>query len=202
MDEMAADTPARPATAKKRRRVTRMSVARVTGPGALIGFLGRTARSATPSVADAPVHDALGPWSLHSVLIDVSLHNAVAMTRDEFVGLLQSLADAWTAGDADGAAGHFASRVDYRDPLRYAFGTRDELVPFFEPPPGGHRVTLHSILFDPVEGSGAVEYTYEGDHRYHGTALVSIDRAGRIERWREWQHIDDDRDWEAFLART
>lgn len=122
------------------------------------------------------------------------------MTRDEFVDLVQSLADAWTAGDAKGAAAHFAPEVDYRDPLRYAFTTRDELVSFFEPPPDGHRVVLRAVLFDPAVASGAVEYTYEGDHRYHGTAIVAVDAAGRIEGWREWQHIDDERDWDAFLA--
>ena len=121
------------------------------------------------------------------------------MTRDEFIHRIDALAAAWTAGDAPAAAAHFAEGVDYRDPLRYRFRTRDELLPFFEPPPGGHRCVIHTALFDPERQAGAVEYTYEGDHRYHGAAIVSVDVDGRIDGWREWQHVDDERDWAAFL---
>jgi hypothetical protein len=121
------------------------------------------------------------------------------MTRDEFIRRIDALAAAWTAGDAPGAAAHFAEQVDYRDPRTYRFRTRAELLPFFEPPPGGHRCVIHSALFDEPSQAGAVEYTYEGDHRYHGTAVVSIDADGLIDGWREWQHVDDQRDWDAFL---
>jgi hypothetical protein len=123
------------------------------------------------------------------------------MTRDEFIARIDALARDWTAGDAPGAAAHFAERVDYRDPLRYRFTTREELLPFFEPPPDGHRCTIHAALFDPERQAGAVEYTYEGDHRYHGAAIVSVDGSGLIDGWREWQHVDDERDWDAFQAR-
>jgi hypothetical protein len=121
------------------------------------------------------------------------------VTRDAFIARIDALAAAWTAGDAPSAAAHFAERVDYRDPLRYRFSTRDELLPFFEPPPDGHRVVIHGVLFDLDRQAGVVEYTYVGDHRYHGAAIVSVDRDGLIDAWREWQHVDDERDWDAFL---
>jgi hypothetical protein len=122
------------------------------------------------------------------------------VTRDEFIRRIDALAAAWTAGDALAAAAHFASEVDYRDPLRYRFTTRDELVPFFEPSPAGHTCVVHSILFDPARQAGVVEYTYEGDHRYHGAAIVSVTADGLIDVWREWQHLDDERDWASFQA--
>ena len=77
---------------------------------------------------------------------------------------------------------------------------RDELLPFFEPPSGGHHVTWHTVLWDDSVQAGVVEYTYEGHHRYHGAALVRLGADGRITHWREWQHLDDERDWDARLA--
>jgi SnoaL-like domain len=122
------------------------------------------------------------------------------VTRDDFAALMERLAAGWNSGDAAGAAACFAEDVDYRDPLRYGFGSRAALLPFFEPPPSGHRVTWHRILFDDTVQTGVVEYTYEGHHRYHGAAVAAVDANGRISAWREWQHLDDERDWTAYLA--
>jgi hypothetical protein len=122
------------------------------------------------------------------------------MTREDVIALLERLAAGWNAGDADAAAACFAEDVDYADPTRYAFSRRADLLPFFEPPPGGHRVSWHRVLWDDALQTATVEYTYEGHHRYHGTALVDIGDDRLIHRWREWQHLDDTRDWEAFLA--
>ena len=122
------------------------------------------------------------------------------MDRSGFEELTRRLGDAWNAGDALGAAACFAEVVDYADPRRYRFGSRDELTGFFEPGPGGHRIEWHRCLFDEAFQTGVVEYTYHGHHRYHGAAIVEIDTAGRIRRWREWQHRDDEADWEGYLA--
>ena len=121
------------------------------------------------------------------------------MTRDDAVAVLGRLADGWNTGDAEGAAACFAPDVDYADPTRYRFAGRADLVPFFEPPPGGHRVTWHRVLFDDAHQTAVLEYTYEGHHRYHGAAFVEFED-GLIRRWREWQHLDDERAWDAFLA--
>jgi hypothetical protein len=122
------------------------------------------------------------------------------MSRAAFEALIARLGDAWTAGDAAGAAACFAHDVDYADPTRYRFASREALLPFFEPPPGGHSTTWHRVLYDEDARTGVVEYTYVGHHRYHGAAIVELGPDGLIARWREWQHLDDDRDWEAFLA--
>jgi hypothetical protein len=122
------------------------------------------------------------------------------VTREEFVALADRYADGLATGNAAAAAACFAEAVDYADPRRYAFSHRDELLPFFEAPPGGHRVTWHRVLFDEAAQAGLLEYTYEGHHRYHGAAIVEIGVDGLIHRWREWQHVDDDRDWPAFVG--
>lgn len=122
------------------------------------------------------------------------------MTRDEFITLAERYGAGLATGDASAAAACFAVDVDYADPLRYRFTRRAELLLFFEAPPGGHRVTWHRVLFDEAAQAGLLEYTYEGHHRYHGTAIVEVGPDGLIHRWREWQHVDDARDWAAFLG--
>jgi predicted enzyme related to lactoylglutathione lyase len=114
--------------------------------------------------------------------------------------VLARAASGWASGDAAAVGDCFAAELDYVDPLRYRFRRRVDLLPFFEPPPGGHHVTWHTIHWEPATRRGAVEYTYEGHHRYHGAAIVQLDGDGRIDLWREWQHVDDERDWDATLT--
>lgn len=114
--------------------------------------------------------------------------------------MLARAAAGWAAGDAPAVADCFASEVEYLDPIRYRFERRADLLPFFEPPPGGHAVTWHDIFWDEERATGVVEYTYEGHHRYHGVAMVRLDGDGRIAVWREWQHLEDGRDWPSMLA--
>jgi catechol 2,3-dioxygenase-like lactoylglutathione lyase family enzyme len=122
------------------------------------------------------------------------------VTGEEFAALADRYAAGLASGDAAAAAGCFAEDVDYADPLRYRFARRDELLPFFEAPPGGHRVTWHRVLFDEAAQAGLLEYTYEGHHRYHGAAIAEVGPDGLIHRWREWQHVDDERDWPQLLG--
>jgi hypothetical protein len=110
-----------------------------------------------------------------------------------------SSGDATDAAATDAAA-CFAEVVDYADPIRYRFSTRAELLPFFEPGPGGHEIEWHGVLFDEAAQAGVVEYTYRGHHQYHGAAIVEVDAEGLIGSWREWQHLNDDLGWEAFLT--
>lgn len=121
------------------------------------------------------------------------------MTRALFLAVLDRAAAGWRAGDAAAVGDCFAEEVEYLDPYAYRFTRRADLLPFFEPPAGGHHVTWHSILWDDEAQTGVVEYTYEGDHRYHGAAIVRLDADGRIALWREWQHRDDELDWDSRL---
>ena len=122
------------------------------------------------------------------------------MDRAGFERLMQQLADAWNAGDAVAAAACFAESVDYRDPRLYRFRRRAELIRFFDPGPAGHHVQWHRRLYDEQAQTGVLEYTYTGEHRYHGAVVVEFDARGRISRWREWQHREDARSWREFVA--
>ncbi len=122
------------------------------------------------------------------------------MTRNDLRAALDRAAAGWAAGDAAAVGDAFAEDVEYLDPFLYHFHHRVDLLPFFEPPPGGHHVTWHTILWDDMAQTGAVEYTYEGHHRYHGAAIVRLAPDGRIALWREWQHRDDALDWDTRLA--
>jgi len=122
------------------------------------------------------------------------------VTRDDLRTALDRAAAGWAAGDAAAVGDAFANEVEYLDPFLYHFHHRADLLPFFEPPSGGHHVTWHTIVWDDDAQTGAVEYTYEGHHRYHGAAIVRLDADGRIALWREWQHRDDALDWDARLA--
>lgn len=113
------------------------------------------------------------------------------MTRNEFHVLLDRAAAGWADGDAVAVGDCFATDVEYIDPFQYRFDRRDDLLPIFEPPPSGHRVTWHTVIWADDAQIAAVEYSYEGHHRYHGTAIVRPGADGRIALWREWQHLDD-----------
>lgn len=123
------------------------------------------------------------------------------MTKAEFKALLEELAVAWGRRDYLAAASVFADDVQYADPLRYRLKSRAELQAFFENDDGYSQATVwHLIVFDEAQQSGAAEYTYQGTHRYHGTALIKV-RDGKISHWREYQHIDD-RAWEDYAGET
>jgi ribosomal-protein-serine acetyltransferase len=123
------------------------------------------------------------------------------LTGAEFRGLLDRLAAAWQTRDYAAAGACFAKDVRYADPTRYAHAGRAALRAFFENDEGREqRVAWHEVVFDAARQVGAVEYTYEGSHRYHGTVLVRVDR-GVFTHWREYQHVDE-RAWEEFAGET
>ena len=84
------------------------------------------------------------------------------VTRDEFQALLDRAAAGWADGDAAAVGDCFAEDVEYLDPFLYRFDRRADLLPFFEPPPGGHRVTWHSVIWDDEAQTAAVEYIVRG----------------------------------------
>ena len=121
------------------------------------------------------------------------------MTCQEFESLLQALARGWSEKDYDKVASFYAEDVRYRDPTRYSFTSRTELLEtFFRGEEAEESTVWHNVLFDEERQLGVAEYTYQGKHRYHGTVWVQL-RGDRIASWREYQHTSD-LEWEEFWA--
>ena len=60
------------------------------------------------------------------------------------------------------------------------------------------RTVWHNVVFDEKRQIGAVEWTYDGTHRYHGASWVKV-KNRQITHWREYQHVDD-REWAEFFG--
>jgi hypothetical protein len=123
------------------------------------------------------------------------------MTRTGFASMLQTLGQAWTDRDYEKAIGFFAADVRYGDPTRYNFNGRSDLLRFFQDDEGyEQRTDWHNVVFDEERQLGAVEYSYQGTHLYHGIVLIKVEN-DKITRWREYQHISDE-PRERFTAGT
>ncbi len=108
------------------------------------------------------------------------------MTHEEFVTLMQAVAESWNAGDTERGLSCFTDDAVYMEPPdRQRYEGRAELDAFFggeNPPP--MSMTWHHLL---VEGDiGVGEYTYRGERQFHGIVIVRL-RDGRISRWREYE---------------
>ena len=120
------------------------------------------------------------------------------MEHDAFVGLMQTIAESWNAGDTERALACFTDDAVYMEPpdeQRYA--GRDELYGFFggaDPPPM-HLAWHHLVVDGDV---GVAEYTYRGTRQYHGLVIVQL-RDGAISRWREYQ-VESELPWDEFVG--
>lgn len=113
------------------------------------------------------------------------------MTSDEFRRMLDSLADGWARRDYVAVIEHFATDVFYCDPLRYTFQGKSELFAFFSDDCGMTQdCVFHRSIYDEERQAGVAEYTYTGNHIYHGTVWIEI-LDGKISCWREYQHISN-----------
>jgi uncharacterized protein (TIGR02246 family) len=124
------------------------------------------------------------------------------MTRDEFRALIQRLADAWGALDAEAAVACFTDDAVYMQPPdEQLFVGRDELVAYFEPLEPGTYLRLDNVWFDEEIQRGAVESTFgvgEQESAVHGVSAVDI-ADGRIRAWREYV-VKGPADQDRFLA--
>ena len=108
------------------------------------------------------------------------------MTHEEFVTLMETIAESWNAGDTERGLSCFTDDAVYMEPPdRQRYEGRGELYTFFggeDPPP--MSMSWHHLL---VEGDiGVGEYTYRGERQFHGLVIVQL-RDGRISRWREYE---------------
>ena len=115
------------------------------------------------------------------------------MSRFEFQGLLQTVADGWNRGDPRAAAECFAPDAIYVEPPdRQRHVGREALHQFFrgdEADPRPLSMVWHHLAYDPEHRLGFGEYSFSIPGRFaaHGVAIVTI-REGLIATWREYQY--------------
>ncbi len=115
-----------------------------------------------------------------------------------FAELMETIARSWNEGDTFRALECFTDDAVYMEPPdEQLYLGRDELFEFFggDDPPAMSMVWRHLAYQDPI---GVGEYTYRGNHQYHGVAIVQC-RDGKVARWREYQR-ESELDWEAFAG--
>jgi ketosteroid isomerase-like protein len=120
------------------------------------------------------------------------------MNRDDFVRLMETIAERWIAGDTRRALELFTEDAVYMEPPdEQRYEGLGELFEFFggdDPPP--MQLRWHHLV---VDGDvGVAEYTFRGNRQYHGIAIVHL-RDGKISHWREYQ-VESTLDWEDFAG--
>ena len=111
------------------------------------------------------------------------------LTRQEFVSLLERLAEGWNQGNAQQAADCFTHDALYTQPPdKQYYDGRNALYTFFGGPDGRAgemNMVWHHILFDESEQLGAGEFTFTYGSTVHGVTMINV-RDGLISNWREY----------------
>jgi ketosteroid isomerase-like protein len=109
-------------------------------------------------------------------------------SRDEFLSVMNRLADAWSSQDVDAAVDCFTPDAVYMEPPDgQLFIGHDQLRRFFVLP-AGTSMTWRGLWFDEATATGAGEFEFgeeTDDTMDHGIAVVAI-RDGRIAHWHEY----------------
>ena len=124
------------------------------------------------------------------------------LTPVAFRELLQRLADAWAALDADTATQCFTADAVYMQPPdEQLFVGHEQLRRYFAPLEPGTYLRLDNVWFDEGNQRGACEFTFGvsgDDAAVHGVAVVQL-ADGRIQSWREYL-VKGPADQDRFLA--
>jgi hypothetical protein len=123
-----------------------------------------------------------------------------SITRQDFVALLQQLADGWNQGNARQAADCFTTDALYTEPPdKQYYNGSEALYQFF----GGHNgragemnMVWHHILFDEEEQLGSGEFTFTYGSTVHGVTMLKV-QDGLISNWREYWYASV-LPWEEF----
>ena len=123
-----------------------------------------------------------------------------ALTQQEFVALLQQVADGWNQANAEQAASCFTDDAIYTEPPeKQYYAGRDALYQFFGGA-NGHggemKMVWHHIIFDETKQLGAGEFTFTYGDTVHGVTMIKV-RDGLISNWREYWYASE-LPWEDF----
>ena len=123
------------------------------------------------------------------------------LSQQEFVRLLQQLADGWNRGNAEQAASCFTDDALYTEPPdKQYYAGRDALYQFFggaNGRAGEMHMVWHHIIFDETKQLGAGEFTFTYGETVHGVTMIKV-RDGLISNWREYWYASE-LPWEDFI---
>lgn len=144
---------------------------------------------------------AIAAWSIVICALNAGAQSRT-VSREQFMTLMQTVADGWNRNDARRAADCFAEDARYSSPpdARIRRG-RATLFEFFGGPngrPRPMRMAWHHLVFDEQTQIGMGEYTFEYDIRTHGIVIVRIVN-GTIANWREYEHASP-LTWEGMVG--
>jgi ketosteroid isomerase-like protein len=134
-------------------------------------------------------------------------------TTPQFAALMQQVARAWAALDADAAVACFTPDAVYMQPPNVQFYRgHDQLRAYFGALTPGTFLDFHNLWFDEAKQTGCVEFSFgvRGKPKAdHGTIVVEL-RNGLIAHWREYvqkgpaQFTDfiaiTDKDWQWHIG--
>ena len=136
-------------------------------------------------------------------LCDIVPSSARATTA-QFKALMQTVAAGWTEPDPRKAADCFAVDAIYSAPPEpHPHQGREELYNFFHGEGAQARrmsMVWHRLAFDEESQIGFGEYTFHGDHQFHGVTVVRV-VDGKIKNWREYE-VQSNLDWRHFVGKN
>ncbi len=115
--------------------------------------------------------------------------NTGTIDKNEFILLMNQLADSWTSQDTDSAIECFASDAIYMQPPDQQFYKgHEQLRPFFGALEKGTVMKFHNIWFDKEKQMGAAEFTFGNSGSVKavtGVTIVTVEER-KIKKWREY----------------
>jgi ketosteroid isomerase-like protein len=112
------------------------------------------------------------------------------LSTQEFKGLMEKLAHAWSQQDTETALDCFTRDAVYIEPPDIQFYTgHEQLRPYFAALKPGAFMHFHNLWFDETNQTGAGEFSFGETGQSsadHGIIVVEL-HDGRIFFWREYQ---------------
>ena len=114
---------------------------------------------------------------------------------------MNTLAEAWNAGDSRRAADCFTVDAVYTEPPeKQLYRGHEALYRFFggaEGRPGQMTMHWHHLAFDEQTSIGFGEFTFTYGSTVHGITIVRL-RGGKIAHWREYWY-ESALPWDQFI---
>lgn len=123
------------------------------------------------------------------------------LSEADFEAVMQTIREAWSEGNAQRAASCFGQDAIYSVPPSTAVRGRENLYEYFggaKGPAVRMKVEWHHLVFDPGQGLGAGEFTFNYHLQTHGVVIVKF-KNGLINNWREYP-TPSDLPWPAFVG--